>query len=142
MEAQAAVRPGHWGKVEEHARRARIPSVTAACPARPSRASGSGVLAARALAWLLLWAAWLVGRLTADFSDAPFSAGKGQGAERACAELGRRWGAPAAPVVPEAGFFVFPRRDWPRCDLSTKQVQPTTKYLGMLMVPLEMLCAA
>uniref|UniRef100_F7CUX5 Phosphatidylinositol glycan anchor biosynthesis, class X n=1 Tax=Mus musculus TaxID=10090 RepID=F7CUX5_MOUSE len=60
-------------------------------------------MAAGAVAWLLLWAAWLVGRLAADFSDAPFSAGKGQGAERVCAELGRRWGAPAAPGVPEAG---------------------------------------
>ncbi|XP_052595868.1 phosphatidylinositol-glycan biosynthesis class X protein-like [Peromyscus californicus insignis] len=35
----------------------------------------SGVLAARALAWLLLWAAGLVGRLAADLSDAPFSSG-------------------------------------------------------------------
>uniref|UniRef100_F6QPF7 Phosphatidylinositol glycan anchor biosynthesis, class X n=1 Tax=Mus musculus TaxID=10090 RepID=F6QPF7_MOUSE len=32
-------------------------------------------MAAGAVAWLLLWAAWLVGRLAADFSDAPFSAG-------------------------------------------------------------------
>uniref|UniRef100_F6WL03 Phosphatidylinositol glycan anchor biosynthesis, class X n=1 Tax=Mus musculus TaxID=10090 RepID=F6WL03_MOUSE len=31
-------------------------------------------MAAGAVAWLLLWAAWLVGRLAADFSDAPFSA--------------------------------------------------------------------
>lgn len=61
--------------------RAQIPPVTAAQPARPSRASGSGALAASAVAWLLLWAAGLVGKLAADISDAPFSAGKGQGAE-------------------------------------------------------------
>uniref|UniRef100_A0A8C6G8U7 Phosphatidylinositol-glycan biosynthesis class X protein n=1 Tax=Mus spicilegus TaxID=10103 RepID=A0A8C6G8U7_MUSSI len=65
--------------------RAQIPSVTAACHERPSRASGSGVLAAGAVAWLLLWAAWLVGRLAAVFSDAPFSAGKGVRAT--CSEI-------------------------------------------------------
>lgn len=59
--------------------------MTAACPARPSRASGSGVLAASAVAWLLLWAAGLVGRLAADISDAPFSAGKGVRAT--CSEI-------------------------------------------------------
>lgn len=59
--------------------------MTAACPERPFRASGSGVLAAGAVAWLLLWAAWLVGRLAADFSDAPFSAGKGVRAT--CSEI-------------------------------------------------------
>ncbi|XP_034371159.2 GPI alpha-1,4-mannosyltransferase I, stabilizing subunit [Arvicanthis niloticus] len=39
------------------------------------RASSPGVLAASAVAWLLLWAAGLVDRLAADFSDAPFSSG-------------------------------------------------------------------
>lgn len=80
MGAQAGFCPGHRGRWG-YALRAQVPPVTAACPARPSRASGSGVLAASAVAWLLLWAAGLVGRLAADISDAPFSAGKGQGAE-------------------------------------------------------------
>lgn len=84
MGAQAVFCPGHRGRWG-NALRAQIPPVTAARPARPSRASGSGVLAASAVAWLLLWAAGLVGRLAADISDAPFSAGKGVRAT--CSEI-------------------------------------------------------
>lgn len=82
MGAQGAFCPGHRGRWG-YALRAQVPPVTAACSARPSRASGSGVLAASALAWLLLWAAGLVGRLAADISDARFS----DGVRATCSEI-------------------------------------------------------
>lgn len=45
-------------------------------PRAPLGRPSSGVLAAGAVAWLLLWAAWLVGGLASNFSDAPSGAGK------------------------------------------------------------------
>lgn len=72
-------------------------------PRAPLGRPRSGVLAAGAVAWLLLWAAGLVGGLAADLSGGHFSAGKGLGAEGARADVGRRWGASAAPRAPEAG---------------------------------------
>ncbi|XP_051005720.1 phosphatidylinositol-glycan biosynthesis class X protein [Acomys russatus] len=53
--------------------------VARAPPGRPR----SGVLAASAVAWLLLWAAWLVGALASNFSDAPF----GGGIRAICSEI-------------------------------------------------------
>ncbi|XP_051046690.1 phosphatidylinositol-glycan biosynthesis class X protein, partial [Phodopus roborovskii] len=44
-------------------------------PRAPLGRRRSGVLAVGAVAWLLLWAAGLVGRLAADFSDTPVSSG-------------------------------------------------------------------
>lgn len=105
--------------------------MTAARLARPSRASGSGVLAASAVAWLLLWAAGLVGRLAADISDAPFGAGKGQGAEVGSirgawgTRVQRRLATKAACVLPSlilAGCSIPGFRAWlclPEAGLAT-----------------------
>ncbi|XP_059133008.1 phosphatidylinositol-glycan biosynthesis class X protein [Peromyscus eremicus] len=73
--ASGALRPRHRAGGSARCgvrRRLRPPQLV---PRAPPGRRRSGVLAARALAWLLLWAAGLVGRLAADLSDAPFSSG-------------------------------------------------------------------
>ncbi|XP_041529398.1 phosphatidylinositol-glycan biosynthesis class X protein [Microtus oregoni] len=68
--ARGALCPSHRGWWEYS-----LPPRPQLVPRAPLGRRRSGVLAADAVAWLLLWAAGLVGRLAADISDAPFSSG-------------------------------------------------------------------
>lgn len=73
--ARGALRPSHpAGGSARGGVRSPLPRPQLV-PRAPFGRRRSGVLAAGAVAWLLLWAAGLVGWLAADFSDARFSSG-------------------------------------------------------------------
>lgn len=81
--AHGALRPSHRGRWE-----CSLPPRPQLVPRAPVGRRRSGVLAADAVAWLLLWAAGLVGRLAADISDTPFSSGKGPGLRECARSVG------------------------------------------------------
>ncbi|XP_028749909.2 LOW QUALITY PROTEIN: phosphatidylinositol-glycan biosynthesis class X protein [Peromyscus leucopus] len=73
--ARGALRPSHRAGGGARCSGRRLLRPPPLVPRAPPGRRRSGVLAAGALAWLLLWAAGLVGRLAADLSDAPFHSG-------------------------------------------------------------------